>query len=82
MDDARWFERLSRCRCGKPAHGTLRGSRNQSLGTFCIRCADRVVKAANEKRAGGPTFGCCSARKDKGHAPECQHYDGVPKELI
>ncbi len=76
MDDAKWFRRLERCRCGKPAHGTLYNSVNAPIGAFCIRCADRGIKAAEEKRIGRPIYACCGMSKDVGHRVSCQHFDG------
>lgn len=45
-----WFERHSRCRCGKKSDGILRGTRNESYGEHCQRCADRRLKASQRVR--------------------------------
>jgi hypothetical protein len=50
-DPVRWFEDLGRCRCGRPATGTLRGPRNESYGIACLRCGLRRVALAVEARA-------------------------------
>jgi hypothetical protein len=50
-DQARWFEDLGVCRCGKPATGTLRGSRNESYGVSCRKCADLRIDKAERERA-------------------------------
>lgn len=50
MDQAQWFEGLGNCRCGKLATGVLRGTRNESYGPYCRRCADKRIKAAERER--------------------------------
>jgi len=50
LDDARWFERLGSCTCGKPATGKLMNSRNESLGRFCDKCAQKRLKEADRAR--------------------------------
>jgi hypothetical protein len=49
-DPARWFDALGGCRCGKKATGTLRGTRNESLGIYCDRCAAARIKKADRER--------------------------------
>jgi hypothetical protein len=51
--DLRWFENTERkCgRCGKRATGILRGSRNESYGPHCQRCADKRLKDSEKVRA-------------------------------
>lgn len=49
-DTARWFDSLGSCRCGKAATGTLRGTRNESMGVYCSRCANARIKAADKER--------------------------------
>lgn len=47
MDESphvQWFEPYSKCRCGKPAAGVLRGTRNESFGAHCKRCAEKRIK--------------------------------------
>ena len=51
MDDVRWFDALGRCQCGRPATGVLRGSRNESFGPSCERCANARLKRADKARA-------------------------------
>lgn len=49
-DDARWFDGLGRCRCGKPANGHVMGSRNQKMEVSCEKCAlKRLAKARKER---------------------------------
>ena len=53
-DPVRWFDALGACACGRPAHGTLRGPRNESFGIACTKCAERRVAkavAARKRRA-------------------------------
>lgn len=38
------------CNCGKRADGNLRGSRNESYGPHCKRCAARRLKASEKVR--------------------------------
>ncbi len=44
--DLRWFEVTDRkcSRCNKRANGILRGSRNESFGPHCQKCADKRLK--------------------------------------
>lgn len=51
--DVQWFERIERkCRmCGKPSNGILRGTRNESFGEHCQKCADKRIAAAKKVRA-------------------------------
>ena len=44
----RWFEEFSKCRCGKTAHGILRGSQNESYGLHCKSCAKKRIKASEK----------------------------------
>ena len=53
-DTARWFDALGTCRCGKKATGTLRGSRNESFGPYCERCAETRIKKAEREREKHP----------------------------
>jgi hypothetical protein len=47
---AQWFDPLGSCRkCGKAATGILRDHRNSSVGAFCERCAESLVKKAHKK---------------------------------
>lgn len=46
----RWFERYPSCSCGKKATGILRGSRNESYGPHCTRCAKRRLQSAEVVR--------------------------------
>jgi hypothetical protein len=50
-DTAQWFEFVGLCLCcGKQAHGILRGTRTESLGPHCDKCADaRIGKARAER---------------------------------
>lgn len=53
MDESphiQWFEELAKCRCGKPAAGVLRGTRNESYGWHCKRCAHARLKASKRVR--------------------------------
>jgi hypothetical protein len=50
-DQVRWFEHLGTCSCGKPATGTMRGSGNESYGTYCERCAIKRLTRAVHQRA-------------------------------
>jgi hypothetical protein len=54
MDQAQWFDGLGTCRCGKPATGILRGTRNESYGSYCRRCAEKRIKAAEKARRDSP----------------------------
>jgi hypothetical protein len=50
-DTSQWFEFIGFCRgCGKQAHGILRGTRNESLGPHCEKCADARIRKARAKR--------------------------------
>ncbi len=48
--ELRWFEEFSRCRCGKRAHGILRGSRNESYGPHCTKCANKRLRDSERER--------------------------------
>ena len=52
MDDVRWFDALGACKggCGKPATGVLKGSRNDSYGTYCAKCANKRLEKAKKER--------------------------------
>jgi hypothetical protein len=50
IDPVTWFEALGACRCGKPSTGILRGSRNESFGPYCQRCAEKRIKKAEQAR--------------------------------
>lgn len=47
----KWFEKLPKCGCGKTATGILRGTRNDSYGHHCDRCAAKRLKASEKTRA-------------------------------
>jgi DNA-directed RNA polymerase subunit RPC12/RpoP len=49
--ELRWFEEHTYLcdRCGKRGNGVLRGSRNESYGIHCKRCADK--RLADSKKA-------------------------------
>lgn len=50
--ELRWFDQYPTCRmCGKPSAGVLMGSRNESYGAHCKRCADKRLKASEATRA-------------------------------
>lgn len=50
-DDVRWFDELGECReCPKPATGKLMGSRNDSYGPYCKKCADKRLARAKKDR--------------------------------
>jgi len=52
IDPVRWFDALGACtKCGKPAHGKLMGSLNESFGPFCTKCAEARLKKAYAERA-------------------------------
>lgn len=47
----RWFDEIPSCqRCGKNAHGRLMGSRNESYGWHCRRCAEKRIKDSEKAR--------------------------------
>jgi hypothetical protein len=48
--EVRWFDAVGTCRCGKPAHGLLRGPGNASYGAACAPCAKKALDAAERKR--------------------------------
>ncbi len=49
--ELRWFDKYPCCRmCGKQAHGVLMGSRNESYGAHCSRCAEKRLKASEKAR--------------------------------
>jgi hypothetical protein len=46
-DDARWFSQLGACqKCGKPSTGVLMNVRNESLGPYCQKCAEKRLSQA------------------------------------
>jgi len=51
--ELRWFENTDRSciQCGKRASGILRGSRNESYGPHCERCANKRLKASKKARS-------------------------------
>lgn len=50
-DDVRWFDSLGKCcGCSKPATGVLRGSRNDSHGSYCAKCAESRLQRAKKAR--------------------------------
>ena len=53
-DQAQWFDGFGKCRCGKQATGILRGTRNESYGAYCERCANKRIKAAEKARRESP----------------------------
>ena len=50
LDDARWFESIGKCRCGKPANGWVNGRHNQKMETCCQKCGEARVKRATDAR--------------------------------
>jgi hypothetical protein len=49
--ELRWFDPFASCAmCGKSAAGLLRGSRNESYGAHCQRCADKRLKLSAQVR--------------------------------
>lgn len=49
--ELRWFEQFPKCaRCGKTSQGILRGSRNESYGHHCNRCAMKRIKDSERER--------------------------------
>lgn len=47
---AQWFESLGKCAgCGKAATGKLRSHVNDSIGSYCERCANREIKQAHKR---------------------------------
>lgn len=46
----RWFQRHDTCICGRKSAGILRGSRNESYGEHCERCANRRLKDSAKVR--------------------------------
>ena len=47
----KWFEETaSKCSCGKWATGILRGSRNESYGPHCKRCAEKRLRNSESER--------------------------------
>ena len=48
--EIRWFDAVGTCRCGKPAHGVLRGVGNVSYGAACTPCARLALRAADKAR--------------------------------
>ncbi len=44
----RWFEEFGKCPCGRYAQGILRGTRNESYGPHCKRCAASRLKASDK----------------------------------
>jgi len=52
LDSARWWKALGSCvGCGKPATGELMSDRNDRIGPYCERCANKRLKAAQKARA-------------------------------
>lgn len=51
IDPSRWFDAIGSCAgCGKPAHGQIRGDRNQSMGNYCTKCGQARVRKADKER--------------------------------
>ena len=49
--ELRWFEEFGRCRqCMKRADGILRGSRNESYGPHCKKCATKRLIDSKKER--------------------------------
>lgn len=49
--EIQWFDPYPKCRvCRKVSHGILRGTRNESYGDHCTRCASKRIKAALKAR--------------------------------
>ena len=50
--ELRWFEeRDMKCvQCGKRASGILRGSRNESYGRHCKKCAEKRLRDSEKER--------------------------------
>lgn len=48
--ELRWFEEFPKCHCGQKSQGILRGSRNESYGHHCKRCAERRLKVSERER--------------------------------
>lgn len=50
-----WFDETDRTcsQCQKRANGILRGSRNESYGPHCRRCAERRLRASQKVREKG-----------------------------
>ena len=48
----RWFEEIPMTcqRCGKRAHGFLRGEQNESYGKHCKRCAEKRLRDSEKAR--------------------------------
>ncbi len=45
---AKWLKPIGQCCvCGKLGAGTLMNSRNDPIGTFCRKCADKRIAADN-----------------------------------
>jgi hypothetical protein len=52
---ARWLDRIGKCvGCRKQAAGYLRDHRNDNLGPYCMRCADRAIKKAEKHNDRSP----------------------------
>lgn len=45
-----WFDPYGKCRCGKKSDGILRGTRNESYGDHCRKCAEKRIAAAKRVR--------------------------------
>lgn len=49
--ELRWFDAYAKCsQCGGVSHGILRGSRNESWGDHCRKCAEKRLKASRKAR--------------------------------
>jgi hypothetical protein len=49
LNTARWLDTFGYCvDCRKKPDGYLRDHRNDSLGPYCFRCADRAIKRADK----------------------------------
>lgn len=47
--NARWFDRLGTYVCGKPSVGKLMNERNDSLGSYCSKCAHKAIKLSKDE---------------------------------
>lgn len=52
IENAQWFEPTQeKCQsCKNRATGVLRGTRNESYGPYCKRCAEKEIKQAQARR--------------------------------
>jgi len=49
--ELRWFDAYPKCRqCGGVSRGILRGSRNESWGDHCKRCAEKRLRNSRKAR--------------------------------